>query len=285
MAYWGEALSYTQPLWYNENLARARAVLRRLAPTAAARAAKAPTAARRAISTQSSGCSAPATASTRLRAFADRLALLSAQFPDDDEARLFHALTLLGTIPEGARNPEISLKAGALAAAVLKRNPKHPGAAHYVLHAYDDGEHDAMALDAARIYASSRACIRVTHCTCRRTRSCRSGMWDEAAASDEASFAASVAWVKRTGRTVEPAGLPQSAPGSTTSTCNKGGSRRRARHWRRSAGARRDVRRPRCAVGWRALACRRPPRAERNRSRLRRGRRSETNWRACGRAL
>ena len=44
MAYWGEALSYTQPLWYNENLARAREVLNRLAPTAAARLAKAPTA-------------------------------------------------------------------------------------------------------------------------------------------------------------------------------------------------------------------------------------------------
>src|SRR6185295_18438350 len=27
MAYWGEALAYNQPLWYNENLVKARAVL------------------------------------------------------------------------------------------------------------------------------------------------------------------------------------------------------------------------------------------------------------------
>jgi hypothetical protein len=30
MAYWGEALSYNQPLWLNENLAKARATLDRL---------------------------------------------------------------------------------------------------------------------------------------------------------------------------------------------------------------------------------------------------------------
>ena len=39
MAYWGEALSYNQPLWYNENVDKARAVLGRLAPTRAARQA------------------------------------------------------------------------------------------------------------------------------------------------------------------------------------------------------------------------------------------------------
>ena len=44
LAYWGEALSYNQPLWYNENADKARAVLARLAPAPAARQAKAPTA-------------------------------------------------------------------------------------------------------------------------------------------------------------------------------------------------------------------------------------------------
>jgi tetratricopeptide (TPR) repeat protein len=201
MAYWGEALSYTQPLWYNENLSRARAVLSRLAPTAAARAAKAATAREQGYLEAIERLFGSGDRLTRLRACADRLALLSAQFPDDDEARLFHALMLLSTIPENTRNPDISLKAGALAAAVLKKNPKHPGAAHYVLHAYDDGEHNAMALDAARIYsalapASSHALHMPSHAYLPL------GMWDEAAASDEASFAASVAWAKRTGRTV-----------------------------------------------------------------------------------
>jgi len=44
LAYWGEAMCYNQPLWYNENVDKARQALGRLAADAAARQAKAPTA-------------------------------------------------------------------------------------------------------------------------------------------------------------------------------------------------------------------------------------------------
>jgi len=201
MAYWGEALANTQPLWYNENLPRARSALAKLAPTAAARAAKAPTAREKAYLDAVEQLFGGGDRLARFRAFADRLAALSAASPDDDEARVFQALALLGTIPEGARMPDISLKAGALASEVLKKNPAHPGAAHYMLHAYDDGEHNGMALEAARIYgkiapASSHAQHMPSHAYLPL------GLWDEAARSDEAAWAASVAWVKRTGRTV-----------------------------------------------------------------------------------
>ena len=201
MAYWGEALSYTQPLWYNENLPRAREVLNRLAPTAAARAAKAPTPREKAYLAAIERLFSPGDRLTRFRGFADGLGAIVAQFPTDDEARAFQALALLATIPEGTRQPEISLRAGGIASGVLTRNPRHPGAAHYVLHAYDDGEHNAQALPAARIYAtlapqSSHAQHMPSHAFLPL------GMWDDAAKSDEASWAASVAWVKRTGRTV-----------------------------------------------------------------------------------
>ena len=33
MAFWGEALAYDQPLWFNENVDKARAALGRLGPT------------------------------------------------------------------------------------------------------------------------------------------------------------------------------------------------------------------------------------------------------------
>ena len=42
LGYWGEAMSYNHPLWAQQDLPAARKVLERLAPTAAARAAKAP---------------------------------------------------------------------------------------------------------------------------------------------------------------------------------------------------------------------------------------------------
>lgn len=201
MAYWGEAMCYNQPLWYNENLAKARETLRRLGPTRDARAAKAPTAREKGYLDAVERLFGNGVAGVRRRAYADRMAALTAADPGDDEAALFHALAMLAQIPRGERRPDVSLKAGAIATAVLKKNPQHPGAAHYTLHAYDEGEHTRLGLEAARIYAkvapaSSHALHMPSHIFVPL------GMWDEASASDEASFAASVAWVKRTGRTI-----------------------------------------------------------------------------------
>ena len=198
MAYWGEAICYNQTLWFNENLDKARGVLARLAPTRAARQAKAPTAREKGYLDAVERLFGEGDKPHRDRAYADRMAELVRQNPDDDEAAVFYALALLGTIPSGQRDPATSLKAGGIAAAILKKNPEHPGAAHYALHAFDDGEHAAMGLQAARIYAriapaSSHARHMPSHVFLPL------GMWDEAAASDESAFAASVERVKRLG--------------------------------------------------------------------------------------
>ena len=198
MAYWGEALSYNQPLWYNESVDKARAVLSRLAPTRAARLTKAPTDREKAYLDAVEKLFGDGAKAARDRAYADAMGELTRRFPDDQDAAAFYALALLATIPEGRREPAVSLKAGGIAAAVLEKNPEHPGAAHYALHAFDDGEHAAMGLKAARIYAriapaSSHARHMPSHIFLPL------GMWDDAVASDEASFAASVDRVKRLG--------------------------------------------------------------------------------------
>jgi tetratricopeptide (TPR) repeat protein len=197
MAYWGEAMSYNQPLWYNESPDKARAALGRLAPPAA-RQGKAPTAREKAYLDAVERLFGDGGKPVRDRAYRDRMAALSAQYPEDDEAAAFYALSLLATIPSGERDTAVSLKAGGIAAAILKKNPDHPGAAHYALHAFDDGEHAAMGLEAARTYAriapaSSHARHMPSHVFLPL------GMWDEAAASDESAFAASVAYAKRNG--------------------------------------------------------------------------------------
>lgn len=202
MAYWGEAMCYTQPLWRNEELSKGRAALARLAPTRDARAARAATPREKAYLDAVEELMGTADVLSRYRAFATRLEAMAKLYPEDDEVRAFWALALLGTIPEATRAPAVSLRAGALAGEVFKRNPQHPGAAHYMLHAYDDGEHNHMALDAARTYAkiapaSSHARHMPSHAFLPL------GLWDEAVASDEASFQASVDWVRRSGRTVD----------------------------------------------------------------------------------
>src|SRR5262249_19811004 len=183
LAYWGEALSYDQPLWYSENVAKARAALAKLASTPAARQAKTPTAREKGYLDAVERLFGDGTSAQRHRGYADRMAELSRANPADDEAEAFYALALLGTIPNGQRDSATSLKAGEIASAILKRSPQHPGAAHYSLHAYDDGEHAAMGLEAARIYAkiapaSSHARHMPSHVFLPL------GMWDDAAASD-----------------------------------------------------------------------------------------------------
>jgi tetratricopeptide (TPR) repeat protein len=198
LAYWGEAMCYNQPLWYNENADKGRAALARLAPTRDARQGKAATMREKGYLDAVERLFGQGDKAARDRAYADRMAALSRQFPDDDEAAAFHALALLATIPPGQPNTDISLKAGAIATVILKKNPSHPGAAHYALHAFDDGEHAAMGLEAARTYAriapaSSHARHMPSHVFLPL------GMWHEASRSDESSFAASVERVKRLG--------------------------------------------------------------------------------------
>ena len=81
---------------------------------------------------------------------------------------------------------------------MLAREPRHPGALHYLIHDYDDPDHARLALPAARLYAkvapqSSHALHMPAHIFLQL------GLWDDAAASDQASFLASDAWVKRKG--------------------------------------------------------------------------------------
>jgi tetratricopeptide (TPR) repeat protein len=195
IAYWGEALAYNQPLWYNENLDKARAVLARLRQRGTATPI---TDREKAYLDAVERLFGVGAKPARDRAYADAMAALSRRFPDDQDAAALYALALLATMPDGQRDVALSLKAGGIAAAVLEKNPEHPGAAHYALHAFDDGEHAAMGLKAARIYAriapaSSHARHMPSHIFLPL------GMWDDAVASDESSFAASVERVKRLG--------------------------------------------------------------------------------------
>jgi len=132
-----------------DTLRRGRAALARLAPTPAARQAKAATPREKGYLDAVERLYSAGDKPSRDRAYSDRMAELSRQLPDDDEAAAFYALSLLAMIPPDSRNPAVSLKAGGIALAILKKNPQHPGAAHYALHAFDDGEHAARALQAA----------------------------------------------------------------------------------------------------------------------------------------
>jgi tetratricopeptide (TPR) repeat protein len=201
LAYWGEAMSFSQPLWFFEEVPQARAALAKLAPTPEARIAKGKTPREQAFMRAVETLFGPGDTAARAAAYAGVMSKLAADHPADDEAQTFYALALLSTLPRGDAALPIRKQAGAIAETVFKRNANHPGAAHYILHAYDHGSLVARALPAARAYAKiAPAASHALHMPAHAFL--QVGFWDDAAASDEASWNASISWAKRRGLSI-----------------------------------------------------------------------------------
>jgi hypothetical protein len=151
LAYWGEALTHTHPLWNQQDLSAARAALGKLAATPQARAAKAPTERERRWLETAEILYGDGSKARRDTLFARAMERLVADHPDD-EARAFLALAYLG-LNQAVRDVPSYMRAGAIALDILQRNPDHPGAAHYAIHAFDDPAHAPLGLNAARAYS------------------------------------------------------------------------------------------------------------------------------------
>jgi tetratricopeptide (TPR) repeat protein len=152
LAYWGEAMTYTHALWNQDEPEAARAALARLGATAQARAARAGSERERAFLDTAEQLFGEGTVAERDARFLAAAAALDAAYQDDAEARLLHALALLGAT-RGMRDEKNYLQAAALARDVLARQPDHPGAAHYWIHGMDDPAHAAGALEPASALA------------------------------------------------------------------------------------------------------------------------------------
>jgi tetratricopeptide (TPR) repeat protein len=74
---------------------------------------------------------------TRIVAYERAMADLVAKQPVDTEARIFHAIALVATAPPTDKTYANQLAAGATLEALWRRQPNHPGLAHYIVHAYD----------------------------------------------------------------------------------------------------------------------------------------------------
>jgi tetratricopeptide (TPR) repeat protein len=209
MAYWGEAMTYHQSLWRNEDVAAGRRVLARLGPTPAARAGKAGTEKDRAYLASLEILFGPGDEPARRQAYADAMARLHGSDASDPEVASFYALALLGTMGRdlagGADTHEghsaslagsdVQTRVAGILEAVLRSHPEHPGALHYLLHAYDDPAHARLGLEAARVYArvapeSSHARHMPAHIFLQL------GLWEDAARSDRDAFAASKSWAE-----------------------------------------------------------------------------------------
>lgn len=189
LGYWGEAMSYNHPLWAQQDLARARRALEKLAPTAAARAAKAPAGKERMLLESLEVLFGAGDKLTRDIAYSDTMKRIHEKYPADDEIATFYALSLLGTARPGEKNVRNAMTAAAIVEGVFQRNPKNPGAAHYIIHSFDDPDHAILALPAARAYAkiapsAAHALHMPSHIFVQL------GMWDDVIASNIVAYKA-----------------------------------------------------------------------------------------------
>jgi tetratricopeptide (TPR) repeat protein len=137
MAYWGEAMTHNHPLWRYQNLEKAMAILNELAPTAEEREAKTKTDLEKDLFKSIHILYGKGSKITRDSSFAEFMGTLYKKYPKNNEIASMYSLALIGSVPVG-RNTAVYEHAAEIAKEVLKNNPKHPGALHYLIHAYDD---------------------------------------------------------------------------------------------------------------------------------------------------
>jgi len=113
---------------------------------------------------------------------------IAGRYPDDDEATIFHALSLLSLARRG-EDETLLVQAAGLLKPLFDRLPDHPGVAHYLIHAYDDSGHRGPGIEAARRYAGIAPLM--THAQHMPSHIFAGlGMWEESNASNEAALEA-----------------------------------------------------------------------------------------------
>ena len=183
LAYWGEAMTYAHPIWNEQDLDAGRAALQRLGPTRSARRAKAPTPREKAYLDAVELLYGQGSKAGRDTAYSAAMKRLAASYPADREAQVFYALSLLG-LSQGVRNVPTYLRAAAIVEPVFRANPNHPGAAHILIHCYDDPIHAPLGLAAARAY--SKIAPDAAHAQHMTTHIFLAlGMWDEVVSQNE----------------------------------------------------------------------------------------------------
>ena len=125
----------------------------------------------------------------RAKAYSDAMKKVYKTYPDDHEAAVFYALSLLASEPHDDTTFANRKQAAAILEKLFATEPDHPGVAHYLIHAYDKPQLAQLGLPAARRYAriapaSPHALHMPSHIFA------RVGLWQDDINSNLASIAA-----------------------------------------------------------------------------------------------
>jgi tetratricopeptide (TPR) repeat protein len=140
-------------------------------------------------------CHGPVGPRDRVVAYEKAMRQLCDRFPEDVEAEIFHALAVLAV---GYANPTDTTLSNQLESARIleklwKKNPQHPGVAHYLIHSYDYPAYAERGLAAARSYSSIAPWVpHALHMPSHIFT--RLGMWEDSIAANRSAADASRAY-------------------------------------------------------------------------------------------
>ncbi len=183
MAQWGIAMSHYHGMWGNGDLAAGRAALEKAKQVAASNT--------KTTARENAYIEALAEIyredgkgiGVHAQAFEQKMGALQAVYPQDEEAAIFHALTLAITAPKTDKAFANQRKCGEILEPIFATQPHHPGIAHYIIHCYDNPVLAEQGLGAARIYAKiAPASAHANHMPSHLFT--RVGSWDESISSN-----------------------------------------------------------------------------------------------------
>ena len=154
MAHWGVAMSIWHQLWDEPN---AKVIARGLSEVKTAEKLSAKATPRElgyiAAIAAFYNNSANLDHDARAKAYSAAMKSVYEKYPDDHEAAVFYALSLLASEPHHDETFANRKAAAAILEKLFATEPDHPGVAHYLIHAYDKPQLAQLGIPAARRYA------------------------------------------------------------------------------------------------------------------------------------
>lgn len=183
MAQWGIAMSHYHGLWGSGNAAAGRSALWKAQAIANSNSRTTPRERAYIQALAEIYREDDKAVSEHAQAFEHQMGELQANYPDDNEAAIFHALALKLAAPKTDKTFANERKCGAILEPVFLKYPHHPGVAHYLIHCYDNPVLAQQGLKAARMYAQiAPASAHANHMPSHIFT--RVGSWDESIASN-----------------------------------------------------------------------------------------------------
>lgn len=188
MTYWGLAMTHYKALWGLQDIEAGREVMAQLGGNAEDRLIKAENQLEKNFWQGIEILYGAGELKERNQKYVEHMEQVYRSNPNNHEVAAFYALGLMWA---GYDDQENLNKSSKVAQSIIKENPTHPGALHYMIHANDDPEFAFQAIEAANDYAkvapdAAHALHMPSHIYVAL------GMWQEVVSSNRDSYDASV---------------------------------------------------------------------------------------------